>query len=55
MYLLNVEIENIRCFGSRQVLDLSDGHGRPRQWTVILGDNGAGKTTLLRVCFAGLS
>jgi predicted ATPase len=39
----------VRCFGSpAQTLDLSDGNGRPAQWTIILGDNGVGKTTLLR-------
>lgn len=47
-YFLSLSLENLRCFGPRQKLDLSDGNGRPRQWTVILGDNGTGKTTLLR-------
>lgn len=47
-YFLSVTVENIRCFGPAQTLDLSDGHGRPARWTVILGDNGTGKTTLLQ-------
>ena len=47
-YLLNVSVENLRCFGERQTLDLSDGEGRPARWTVILGDNGVGKTSLLQ-------
>lgn len=48
-YFLSLTIENVRCFGSpAQTLDLSDGAGRPAQWTIILGDNGVGKTTLLR-------
>lgn len=47
-YLLNVTLENVRCFGPKQTLDLSDGEGQPRQWTIILGDNGTGKTTLLQ-------
>ena len=46
-YLLSLEVEGVRCFKDRQVLDLSDGQGRPAQWTVLLGDNGTGKTTLL--------
>ena len=49
VYLLELSIENLRCFGPRQSLDLSDGDGRPARWTVILGDNGTGKTTLLQV------
>ncbi len=47
-YVLSLTVENIRCFGPKQTLDCSDGQGRPRQWTVILGDNGTGKTTLLQ-------
>jgi predicted ATPase len=47
VYFLSLEIENVRCFGPKQVLDLSDGKGRPAQWTIVLGDNGVGKTTLL--------
>jgi predicted ATP-binding protein involved in virulence len=49
VYFLSLSLENVRCFGSRQTLDLSDGNGRPAPWTVILGDNGTGKTTLLQV------
>jgi predicted ATPase len=48
-YFLSLSLENVRCFGAKQTLDLSDGNGRPAQWTVILGDNGTGKTTLLNV------
>jgi hypothetical protein len=46
-YVLSLSVKNVRCFGEKQTLDCSDGEGRPRQWTVILGDNGTGKTTLL--------
>jgi AAA15 family ATPase/GTPase len=49
VYFLSLSLENVRCFGGQQTLDLSDGKGRPAQWTVILGDNGTGKTTLLEV------
>jgi predicted ATP-binding protein involved in virulence len=48
VYFLSLTVENVRCFAERQTLDLSDGNGRPAQWTIILGDNGVGKTTLLR-------
>lgn len=47
-YFLSLTVENIRSFGPEQILDLSDGHGRPAHWTVILGNNGVGKTTLLQ-------
>lgn len=47
IYFLSLSLENVRCFAAKQTLDLSDGNGRPAQWTVILGDNGTGKTTLL--------
>ncbi|MBM4032552.1 MAG: hypothetical protein FJ291_12310 [Planctomycetes bacterium] len=50
-YFLSMKGENIRCFGEKQALDLSDGRGRPARWTVLLGDNGVGKTTLLE-CLA---
>ncbi len=49
IYFLSLSLENVRCFAAKQTLDLSDGNGRPAQWTVILGDNGTGKTTLLEV------
>ncbi len=47
-YFLSLEVENVRCFGKGQLLDFSDGNGKPRQWNIILGNNGVGKTTLLR-------
>lgn len=47
-YFLSLTVENVRCFGPRQTLDLSDGNGQPSQWTLVLGNNGVGKTTLLQ-------
>jgi predicted ATP-binding protein involved in virulence len=47
-YFLSLTVENVSCFGEKQILDLSNGKGRPAQWTIILGDNGVGKTTLLQ-------
>ncbi|EYF05110.1 AAA family ATPase [Chondromyces apiculatus] len=54
IYVLKLTVENVRCFGPAQTLDLSDGHGKPKQWTVILGNNGVGKTTLLQALAASL-
>lgn len=51
VYITSLELENVRCFGDRQPLDLTIGDGRPARWTLILGDNGLGKTTLLQ-CLA---
>src|ERR1017187_4806731 len=47
-YFLSLTLENVRCFGPSQRLDLSDGDGKPARWTVILGVNGTGKTTILQ-------
>ena len=47
-YFLSLELENVRCFSNRQKIDFSDSDGKPRRWTIILGDNGTGKTTLLQ-------
>ena len=51
-YFLSLELENVRCFSKKQVLDLSDGNGRPARWTILLGENGTGKTTALQVLAA---
>ena len=48
VYFLKLQLENIRCFGEKTTLDLSDGGGNWKKWTIILGNNGTGKTTLLK-------
>jgi hypothetical protein len=47
-YFMALRVENVKCFGPEQTLDLSNGAGRPAPWTIILGNNGVGKTTLLQ-------
>jgi predicted ATP-binding protein involved in virulence len=49
IYFLKLEIKNFRCFRDTQVLDLSDGKGNWKKWTVILGDNGTGKSSLMEL------
>src|SRR4051794_33626163 len=51
-YFLSLSLENVRCFGQKQTLDLSDGKGQPAQWTILLGENGTGKTTVLQTLAA---
>ena len=51
LYLLAVDLENVRCFGPKQTLLLSTERAQPIPWTVVFGDNGSGKSTLLQaVC-----
>ncbi len=53
-YFKNLTLENIKCFKGKHTIDLSDGHGKPANWTVILGNNNTGKTTILKA-LVGLS
>lgn len=52
IYFKSLKLNNIRCFGESQTLDLSND-GVPSQWTLILGNNGVGKTTLLHSTWWG--
>lgn len=54
MYFSSLEIENIKCFTGKQLLDLKDSNGNISPWTLILGNNGIGKTTLLK-CLAWMT
>ena len=47
-YFTSLSLENVRCFGETQTLDLSDGQGGPARWTILLGENGTGKTIVLQ-------
>ena len=51
VYITSLELENVRCFGNRQVFSLGDENDNPTRWNIVLGDNGVGKTTLLQ-CLA---
>jgi predicted ATP-binding protein involved in virulence len=51
IYFTSLELENVRCFGGRRELKLTDSSGNLTQWTLLLGENGVGKTTLLE-CLA---
>ena len=51
VYITSLELENVRCFGNRQVFSLADEKSYPKRWNIVLGDNGVGKTTLLQ-CLA---
>ena len=51
MYFASLEVENVKSFGEKQTLELTDSNGVLSPWTLILGDNGVGKTTLLK-CLA---
>jgi len=48
LYVTELEIGNVRAFGSVQRLSLTDDGGRPAPWTLIIGENGTGKTTILQ-------
>jgi uncharacterized protein (TIGR02646 family) len=52
-YFLSMSLQNIRCFGDTQVLDLQSAPGTPARWTLILGENGVGKTTLMLLLVLG--
>ena len=47
IYLHNLRLENIKLLADQEISFL-DSEGKPRMWTVLLGDNGCGKTTVLQ-------
>lgn len=53
-YFKSFTLENVKCFKGKHTIDLSDGNGKPANWTVILGNNNTGKTTILKA-LVGLS
>ena len=48
VYLLHLELENIRCFKEKVEIDFTGKDGKWKRWNIILGDNGMGKSTLLQ-------
>jgi predicted ATPase len=52
VYISNVYLKNVRCFGEVNIPLKTDG--KLALWTTILGDNGTGKTTVLRSIAMGL-
>ena len=54
IYLESLSIAGIKCFGPEQTIQFSD-NGKPKMWTMILGDNGTGKTTILKSIALALS
>ncbi|MFH1468868.1 MAG: hypothetical protein ABIO70_31055 [Pseudomonadota bacterium] len=45
MYLTHLHVENMKRL-RRFSLDFKDATGRPRMWTVIIGQSGTGKTSI---------
>ncbi len=48
LYLREIALENVRCFGKKQTIHFLDEDGLVSRWNLILGQNGSGKTTLLK-------
>ncbi len=51
MYIEEIEIKNIKCFGDGKrgvKIDLTRPDGKCAGWTVLAGRNGSGKSTLLK-------
>lgn len=47
MYLTRLHIQNLKLLKDFE-LDFTDEQGKPRMWTVIIGENGTGKTSILQ-------
>ncbi len=49
IYIKSLEIDNIKTFGEKVLLEFENPDGILPQWTLIIGDNGLGKSTLLQL------
>jgi hypothetical protein len=47
MYLRHLRIQNLKLLKDFE-LSFADAQGKPRMWTVIIGENGTGKTSILQ-------
>ena len=47
MYICSLNVKNLKRLHDI-TLDFTDSDGRPRMWTVIIGENGTGKTSILQ-------
>ncbi|HYO70353.1 MAG TPA: hypothetical protein VEU33_30165 [Archangium sp.] len=47
MYLLDIDISGLKLLRDFS-LSLEDAQGRPRMWTVLIGENGLCKTSILQ-------
>lgn len=54
MYLTSLSLENIKLFAN-QTFSFVDASGKPRLWTVVIGDSGLCKTTLLQAVALAVS
>jgi len=48
IYFKKLQIENLRTFGNKQIINFTDINNKPFLWNIIIGDNGIGKTSILK-------
>ncbi len=48
LYIREISLENVRCFGKKRTVHFTNANQKTSQWNLIIGPNGSGKTTLLK-------